>query len=466
MAAAAERVTDPIKQVTDARVLEQLTKLGIDKDYVEFADYDRDRPYSKLYTDRNSNQRILVSSGLPMVRKTDGTKLLPGFEQSGSDYWLKNNLFDGYISSSGEIHLSAVNDQPTGPIAGDELHSIPVLRIGGEIVNPKSITLLEIDPINPNYHDNVLEWDYGICKRQIRVIEGRFRGSWIFPENPGADARIEYNKTGRLNVRYGYGRDAEGDRVEVQVPAKNVEFIPASAWAGRVGPLTVGDSATFYPDANPETNTVDGYFRNSTGGETGEASILDSASLLSSYSDSSANEIAIGIQCGDNVGNYQNSNKSLYLFNTSSIPAVATITSADLAIYGSNLAYYNGNDTRGYVVTVNPASNIQLTGNDTACFGTTHYSDLIYMYDSSWVWSYHSFPITAYGISSGIIGKGASAITKLGIKPSCQGWTVSASCNFGAYFSEQGAGYKPKLTVTYSVPIAKHFDYYARMRRR
>lgn len=460
-------ITDPNKRATDPKVLNIATERGWNLDFVEFSDYAKDRPYGKLYTAHETGEKVLVSSGLPMVRGTDGTKLVPGFEPlSNGKFWVKNNLFEGYVGEAGEMHLAAVNDQPTGPIAGDELHSSPVLWVGKEAISPKSVTILETDPVNPNYHDNVVEWDYGVCKRRIRVIEGRFRGTWIFPENPGADVRIEYNKTGKLNARYGYGRDAEGNRVEVQVPVNDVEYVPVSAWEGRILPVTVGDSATFYPDADAETTTVDGY-------ATQQSSSGDTWTTIRNASGNLFNDSSVAVSCGmvyasSNYNVFKQCDRGIFLFDTSAIPDDATVSISYIMLYGLSNTNGLGLTSNLMLCSSNPSSNIGLAATDYTTLGTTSFGnggDL-----SGWATgAYNTINLNASGIA--VINK--TGVTKLGTREGYYDalngippWVSGAYSRWMAYSAEQGTGYKPRLTVIYSSGKPVHAHYYAAMRRR
>jgi len=122
--------------------------------------------------------------------------------------------------------------------------SSPTLYRGSE-VNPLSPfpRLLETDPLNGNYHNNVLEWDYGVCLRRIRIIEGRFLGAWVFLTSPRAAVRIKYNQTGNYRLRLGQFAVAPDE-----------EYIPTGYFEDPLFgyPLTISDTATFYPDADPE----------------------------------------------------------------------------------------------------------------------------------------------------------------------------------------------------------------------
>lgn len=460
-------IVDPKKRTTDPKVLYILQNKGLNADFVEFFDYNRDRPYEKLYKSYETDEMISVFSGLPMVRKTDGSKLIPGFElESNGKYWIKNNLFEGYASQTGEIHLAAVNDQPFGAIAGDESHWTPVLKVGNEIVNPiGGASLLDVDPINPNMFQNTLEWDYGVCKRRVRLVQGRFRGSWIFDKDPGADVRIDYNKVGRLNLRLGQAYDRDRNIVEVQLPTVQTEFIPASAWTGRTAPITVGDSLTVYPDASPETNTVDGdgYINLITADWT--ALVASTNYYINADSTNIGN--SVGYVTASSAGNYQYLYRSIYLFETSALTVDATIISAVLSIRGPSKFDQNLSDASRNIVSSNPASNTALVASDMGTLGSDVFSDGITY--TNWNTSgYNDFILNAGGLSE--INK--AGISKFGARldadvtataPAIGGTGKYTTLN--AYFSDGGDGYKPKLVVTYTLPAANLFMNTYRRRR-
>ena len=70
MADIMEKITDPLKVVTDKVVLNELVKQGIDKDYVEFhEDYSAEHPFAKIYKDKKSDKFFQAISILPKARK-------------------------------------------------------------------------------------------------------------------------------------------------------------------------------------------------------------------------------------------------------------------------------------------------------------------------------------------------------------------------------------------------------------
>jgi len=255
-----EKVTNPDKIVTDEPLLKRLAEQGIDKDYVEFTqDYaprslgKEHSPYAKFYRDLKSNKRFMVVSGLPMVDDT-GTPIVPSLYLDSFDgsIKVKNNLFELKIKGL-DTKITVKNDQPDGKLTGQTLEFKPQFYLNNKEIKVKAATgvLLPIDPINANYTNNTMEWDFRIALRRVRVIEGAFIGSWVFSSNPGSDIRITYNQKGDFKLKLGqYATDTD------------TEVIPASAFVTdefgqpRQYPFTVSDSATFYPETTSGVTTL------------------------------------------------------------------------------------------------------------------------------------------------------------------------------------------------------------------
>ncbi|GAJ15527.1 unnamed protein product, partial [marine sediment metagenome] len=210
------------------------------------------------YRDLKSNKRFMVVSGLPMV-KPDGQKIEVGWKKRGNRYVSKANLFSAIVEGK-QVKLTCLSDQPDGTEKDEQVTWRPQLFLdGSEIVNGEQPTLLPTDPVNENYHDNVLEWIYGtVCKRRIRIIEGRFRERWLFESNPRSSVRIKHSFTGSLKLRLGYAQDAEGNPLQVTVIGDE-ELVEASEFDKAIYPAEIGAEDTFYPDAEPETSSVDGH---------------------------------------------------------------------------------------------------------------------------------------------------------------------------------------------------------------
>lgn len=451
--------------VTDELVLPMLARCGIDKNHVElWHDYAHRglgkeySPYAKFYRDYASKNRIMVVSGLPKVN-ANGDKICGnshhettvGWELKAGRYITKPNIFSGIVDGP-EIELSIFNDQPWGAKRGDSVSWRPTLFLNGIEQFPLGgMTIYPTDPVNENYHHNVIELNYGICKRQSRVIEGRFKERWIFTTNPHGDIRIKHNFVGSLKVKLGYARDASGEPLEILFTNEE-ELIPATSFDKAVFPVEVYASQTFYPDVDPETSSVDGrvvMFSAEPGITWPE--IRDGAGNYA-Y-DSTANEGAPAyISSRNTTDRWGNLIRSIFLFDTSSLPDDAEILDAGLSLYGYAKQDQLGITPDANIYSSNPASNTALVPADYTSLGTTPFSTAI-PYASWNTGGYNDFTLNSEGLAA--ISK--TGVSKYGARnPSHDvanlepGWQAGKSSFLQCYFSEQGTGYKPKLLINYS----------------
>ena len=455
-----EKVTDPQKITTDAEVLRNLDRLGIDKDYVEFwQDYaprslgKEHSPYAKFYRDLKSGKKFMVVSGLPKVN-ADGVKIggdahnqpRIGWNEveEGVKYTLKVNIFGGEVDG-GKVELVNLNDQPTGTKKGDTIEWEPQLFLNSVEQTCGDAILLATDPTNQFYHDNVLEWDYGICKRRLRVIEGRCRERWIFTQDPQGEVRIKHNKTGAIRLKLG------GYRIN-----DDEELIPASAFAEAVFPLEIGASPeTFYPDAG--VASVDGAVSHfDAGGLTWANMIIAAGSGSNDTSDGS--DLGLMTIRGDGNNNeFDILYKSIFLFNTEPLPDDEEVTDVTFSIYG-----YGKEDVLSVTPDINvyastPFSNTALQNDDFVDIASTPFCDTPITYgnwktgDPFW----NDFVFNPAGKSA--ISK--TGITKLGtrnanydVSTTPPTWSEEIS-RLRGYYTEKGTGFKPKLVVAYA-PVA------------
>jgi len=449
-----QKVTDPAQIVTDPVLLAHLARLGVDQDYVELAqDYASAEidgqlvkgrsPYAKFYRDRKSGQHFAVISQLPMV-DADGNPVLAGWQAVDAGFEAKNNLFTTRVLGL-ETGLSIRNDQPDGRKSGQKVTCRPRLFLDGveQVPVSEKASLLAVDPLNSQYAGNTLEWDYGICNRRLRVIEGGLFGYWLFTGNPGGAVEIRYSQQGDFRLRLGQYSDGE-DR----------ESITADAFRQAEYPLLVSDSATFNPNANPESTSVDGYVYHSTGGlGTGISWPTLVAAAGSASDDSSVTAVAMGIY-SDNVSNkWRLIYRGIFLFDTSSLPDDAVINAATLSLYG-----YAKLDGLSATPNINiylsaPASNTALAAGDFDSLGATAFCDTPVTYAGWSTSGYNDFTLNVSGIAN--ISK--TGISKFGarnanydVTNTAPTWVSNAGSYVQAYTADKGTGYKPKLVVTYT----------------
>ncbi len=450
-------------KVTDPVLLSHLARQKTDVDCIEFAqDYaspypgKRRSPYSKVYRDLKTRQEHMVVSGLPMVDDYgQGHELL--WRQKGNTWENGNNIFHAAITKDC-VRLVTLSDQASGSMRGDETIYSPQLFIGGTEVKPKSEspTLLDDDPVNSNYHGNTLEWDYGVAKRRTRNIEGYFSERWVLLELPKGDVHIKHNFSCGLKLRLGLGADSRG--LPVRVSVKGDEEIVALADLTEANfPVTLGTSATFYPDTHPESNSVNGM----VGDEGNSKAFLlvrsDPGTFVSV--DSEANGIGAGFYSYSTTPNWIQIYRSYTLFYTASLSGIPSLQSGAVYLFGKDkieglnlpLAMLN-------VFSGVPASNIDLAASDYALahFGpSTPFCDSGITYTSWDAANYNTYVLNAAGLAAVSL----SGVTKFGwmeqtydaagVAPA---WTKNQWWLIRAHPSVFGSGYKPKLVVTYSLP--------------
>jgi len=459
-----EKVTSPEKIVTDVLVLKTLAEQGIDKDYVEFfQDYaprslgKEHSPYAKFYRDLKSNKHIMVPSGLPMV-KAEGHKLEVGWLYAEGKYYSKANLFSAIVKGK-QIQVTCLSDQRSGAKKGDQVTWQPQLFINGtELIANSPPTLLPVDPINENYLENTLEWDYGVCKRRLRIVEGRIREKWVFDTDPKGEVRIKHNTSGNYPMRYGFGQDAESNRLSGEVIG-DTEVIAASEFADAVYPVIVGASPeTFYPDAGHGGVSVDGSTGRDAGGNPGEAwtTLRQGAGTFSA--DDAVQGHLVQIYAGSFSTNWRINRRGIFLFDTSALPDTCIITAAVLSLYGYEKLDPIGITPNSAIYASDPASNNALINADYLYtdFGmATIFSNII---------SYADFSKTGYNDYT-LNSDGRNAISKIAVSKFsglCQEYDAAgatpagggggSSGNLYVDFADMGNGFKPKLVVTYYVP--------------
>ncbi len=433
------KVTDPDKMVTDPVLLMVLAEQGVDKDYVEFfQDYapsslgKEHSPYAKFYRDLNSNKRFMVVSGLPMV-DADGVKIEVGWRVAGINYFSeKNNLFRARVQGT-DVELMVRNDQPDGRKANDRLSYRPQLFLNGVGQLPAQSVLLSIDPVNSNYQENTIEWDYGICKRRLRIIEGSILGSWVFAQKPSGEVRIRYNQVGDYKLRLGQFKITDDEEL-----IRPEDFDELALMGGY--PVTVSDSATFYSDP---TTSVDGFVTN-------QGTVWATVHNATSGSAVDYTGTFFYILCRWYSPNYR-IDRAPVLFPTATLPDTATITAATLSI---NSAGREGTSGRSYnVYSSSPGSNTILAVEDFDAIGVIAFSTAVTQVAWPALGVYVNFILN----SSGIANISTTDVSKFSLREVIKDvGNVAPTDNIYAdgYAAEQGSGYKPKLVVTYTAGTA------------
>lgn len=211
------------------------------------------------------------------------------------------------------------------------------------------------------------------------------------------------------------------------------------------------DTLTAYPDSHAESNTVDGRVSEGYNQYHTWSFLRDGAG--SNATDNDDIDFALRIACGA-TNAWSGLLRSIFLFDTSSIGADSTISSASLSLAG----WAKGNDVGtldAAVVSSNPASNTGLVAGDYDSLGSVLYSEVHGYNDLTTDASYLDFSLN----STGIAAISQDGITKFGIRNKTHDidnseptWTaVSAISYWFIYFAETtGNTQDPKLVVNYA----------------
>jgi len=275
----------------------------------------------------------------------------------------------------------------------------------------------------------------------------------ILVDDPNGDIVREWTdiKTGELKQR-----KLREDPLQAikEVIAHNVTLVGkdnGKIVIGKVGNTT----STFYPDADPESTSVDGAvgranvpvgtweeIRNGAGAYVKDNEIVarifdfDSSRTTDKWS-----KIIRGIQ----------------LFDTSAISDTDTIDSATLSFYGETKV-----DQGSYAADVNvysstPASNIALVEGDYGNTGSTAFSTAITFAD----WStsgYNNFALNASGlanISKTGVSKFSTRNANYDVANVSPTWRSDAGTHVTAYYADQtGTSQDPKLVMVHSAPTS------------
>jgi hypothetical protein len=213
------------------------------------------------------------------------------------------------------------------------------------------------------------------------------------------------------------------------------------------------DTLTVYPDANAETDTVDGFVRHDVG-----AAGVSWATLVAAAGNNVADATASGyfmvIQRGTDTDAWKDLRRGIFLFKTSALTAGASISAAVMSIEGQDKGDGASITPDLNVYSSAPALNTELAVGDFDSLGTTAFATAI-TYSGFNAAGYNNFTLNASGIAA--IDK--VGISKFGVRNANYdaSGTPPTWASGGAYshfictFAETaGTTSDPKLVVTYT----------------
>lgn len=210
------------------------------------------------------------------------------------------------------------------------------------------------------------------------------------------------------------------------------------------------DTLTVYPDADPETSTVDGI----VGRESVDEIFATIQGGAGNFFNDTSTTVGLFLRASTTIDQYDRLRRAILLFDTSTIPDAGVISAAVLSLDAQSRS--NGLGTSDmHLVSSNPASNTALADSDYANTGTTSFGSI----------AYAGFAPTGYKDitlnASGIAAISLVGITKFGLRiawdkdNSFTGVWSSAASNSYVYSNadETGTSVDPRLVVTYTPPI-------------
>ena len=413
---APQRVTEPDKMVTDPQMLRELARQGMNPDYAEFLeDYSPEHPCVKFYHDRLSGKRFMVVSGLPKV-DGEGRKIEVGWLFEGDEYHAKVNLLSAVVN----------NRQVRAGFRQKFVTWNPQIFVNGVEQSCGEASLLAVDPDNENYHNNVLEWDYGVCKRRLRLLEGMVREYWLFISNPDGEVRVKHNQSGDFRLELGEFKANDDEEVAPAGFFNNTEY-----------PVRIGASLTVYSS----TSDCNVYGSNATYATAHDAATGTIHKDETTYYNYVGQVLSGGVYY---------LNRAFLFFDTSSLGSGATISAATLSLYGhSDLSIQDFDITIRDGQPTYPHDPVE-----TGDYLYSHYSGDGGTYGTEG-WSTGAYnDITVNATGQGWISK--TGTTKLALISSRDISETAPDADEERvifYRTGKGSGYQPKLVITYTLGV-------------
>jgi len=345
--------------------------------------------FTKIEKISDNKYKAIISSA-PMARP-DGEEIDPSWRKEDSTYISDKNFYAVRVEGV-EVEVIAAYDMGDNTKKGDKSFWSPQVFLDDQeikAINEEPL-LLETDPINDYYENNVLEWDYGICKRRLRIIEGMVQEFYIFEENPEGDIVIKSNTESDLEPSGYYAIDDEGSHIEGFEVVDDKKIVPKTGFDDVVYPVVIDDS--YGPlSADGEIN-----LQSSTSYSQAHDFVYP-GSLTTYVSDTGPTALV-----GQKIRNYYDDSTTYVIyrgyvyFDTSGLPAGVDITSANLNLF---VYYRYGNNDFDIVVQNGEQMHYPLSPYDynQANYGLIIGGSVRTAYGS--IDSYYSIPLNSYGKS-------------------------------------------------------------------
>lgn len=375
------------------------------------------------------------------------------YDLGNGKYMSGDNIFQAFVSK----------EKVTINYDGKSSHWQPSLTVGIKEYKLKKVepVLLNVDPINENYINNTLMWDYGGgVKRYLRLIEGMVIEYYTIDNQLDGDLNIKSNisKDAEFNWhRPAYAYDANNKVVDITESINHDIYISKSALTTNSKNDELQYPIIIDPDTSFTTLSYDTYWEYVEYDYVSmdyAFSVAHDASSAYNYYILDTMAVATGASHnGASTAFSGTVRRAAVMFDTSGLPDDVTVTVAELNLYGTSAP-----------TTLVGAWTLQVQS------GMPTYPH-IPPTDSDYNYSYYAG--SGGTLSSGSMGTGYKTIvlnatgrgwvnktgyTKFMLReqtydigdttpPYTYDWTSS---EWIFYSYEKGAGYRPYLEVTYS----------------
>jgi len=316
-----------------------------------------------------------------------------------------------------------------------------------------AITKIPVGQLKSEIHIKRINF-IGIDKKWHKMEEVMdFGRTWWRLKKP-----LGYDKI--LPIEFVFSRIAQGIKV----------YLPS--YYGRIKnplaaemPLLVNVDATYYPDPNIESTSVDGYVKRGGTNLTWN-DIVTGAGTYSSDADASV--YVIYITSGSTSGNWNGNHRGIFLFDASGSSG-NTITDAVLSLYGAGWKQDNLSCTPNVdIYTSTPATDTAIVDADYAQVASTSQTGSPITYANWSSTAYNAFTLDATGVATVQTAIDGTGIVKLGARNqnydvlnSAPNWVSSTVSGFSCYLADQAnTTSDPKLELVYSVTYG-HADFQA-----
>lgn len=300
-------------------------------------------------TDLNLGDKIILESGEEAIylgqsgegyrfRATLGAPVyIPGTTTEIKPNWYYNHNTTQWESDANLFDAIVKDSKVTVWKDGQKMSWEPTVLVGTKDHKAliKEPTLLSQDPINENYLGNTLEWDYGVCKRHLRVIEGVLLEYFIFETNPGVDVQIKSNLYKDPNFIWDkdpFAYDAEGLPIEV-----STDKIVLATEFNRTDisyPITIDPTSTY------TVTSSDGWMVNESWADCWRATSTESWNDAHDFVTAdgvypSGNDLEVHVATNGLSGYRTHMFRPYLYFDTSGLPDGCEVDSAILKLYGT-----------------------------------------------------------------------------------------------------------------------------------